>query len=195
MVLSNQIGRCEVMEHVDPIRDVNKIKAMKRLLKEQSARDYLLFVLGINTGLKITEILELKMNDVINPDGTIKRFLKTPDNKHEIFLNSKVKAALTMYVSTIPPDLNQHLFLSPKTNQPITRQQAYRIINKAAKSVGIDGKIGTHSMRKTFGYHAYKKGVAISLLQKLFHHSTPSETKSYLGIKNEEIKTEIDVNL
>jgi site-specific recombinase XerD len=88
------------------------------------------------------------------------------------------------------------LFQSTKTKKPITRQQAYRIIHDAAVAVGIQGKIGTNSMRKTFGFHAYKRGVAISLLQKHFHHATPSETFKYLGIsKDENLRTEIDVNL
>lgn len=100
------------------------------------------------------------------------------------------------YIETSRLDSEDYLFKSPKTSSPITRQQAYRIIHSAAVAVGIPGKIGTNSMRKTFGYHAYKRGVAISILQKHFHHSTPSETLKYLGIsKSDIIKTEIDVNL
>jgi len=186
------------MEYVDAIRDISKINAIKRLLKEQSQRDYLLFVLGINTGLKITEMLAMRVQDILNEDGTVKKFIDPPSYPTEgmpIYLNSKVKQAISLYLPTLPPQGNDYLFKSTKTDQPITRQQAYRIINKAAKNVGIEGKVGTHSMRKTFGYHAYKKGVAISLLQKLFHHASPSETLKYLGIKNEQITTEIDVNL
>ncbi|MFE8700066.1 tyrosine-type recombinase/integrase [Cytobacillus sp. FJAT-54145] len=184
------------MEYVDAIRDIGKINSIKKLLKEQSIRDYLLFVMGINSGLKISEILNLKINDMMDDHGKVKKFLEL-DTKVEIpiYINPKVKQALSLYVSSVSPEQDDFLFKSSKTNQPITRQQAYRIINKAAKSVGLDGKIGTHSMRKTFGYHAYKKGVAISLLQKLFHHTTPGETLKYLGIKDEKILTEIDVNL
>lgn len=180
------------MEHVEPIREINKINAIKRLLKEQSQRDYLLFVIGINTGLKISTILSLKIKDFRNDDGSLKNFLET--EKYEIYINSKVKTALKTYLQPTS-DQDEYIFKSAKTNHPITRQQAYRIINQAAKSVGVEDKIGTHSLRKTFGYHAYKKGVAISLLQSLFHHSTPSETRRYLGVKNTTVKTEIDVNL
>lgn len=185
------------MEYVDAIRDLKKIKEMKLLLKEKSPRDYLLFVLGINTGLKISEILSLKISDLLDEKKRMKSFLElniigegTP-----IYINSKVKKALQVYLSVKSYQHSDYLFTSTKTNQPITRQQAYRIINHAAKTVGIEGKIGTHSMRKTFGYHAYKKGVAVSLLQNLFGHSTPTETLKYLGVKNEKIQTEIDVNL
>ncbi|WP_078549135.1 tyrosine-type recombinase/integrase [Litchfieldia alkalitelluris] len=183
------------MEHVDPIRDISKINEIKKILKEQSSRDYLLFVLGINTGLKITEMLNLNVSNIQNEDGSIKTFLKTTNNRSEVFINRKVKAAILTYLSKTALKQNDYLFKSSKTNQPITRQQAYRIINNAAKTVGIEEKIGTNSLRKTFGYHAYKKGVAVSILQRFFNHSTPSETKQYLGVKQEEIKPEIDVNL
>lgn len=185
------------MEYVDAIRDTGKIKAIKKLLKEQSPRDYLLFVLGINTGLKISEMLTIKWSDILKERGTIKNFIER-DSEHEmpIYINTKVKNAICFYLSYISFDYSDYVFKSSKTNEPISRQQAYRIINKAAKKVGIEGNIGTHSMRKTFGYHAYKKGIAIALLQKIFHHTSSSETLKYLGIKkDEEIKTEIDINL
>ncbi|GIN88022.1 integrase [Heyndrickxia sporothermodurans] len=182
------------MEYVEALRDIKQINSMKRYLKKHSERDYVLFVFGINTGLKITEILEVKVEDVLGDDEAIKNFYILSDK--EVYLNAKVKNALIHYIHTNQLNREAYLFQSTKTKKPITRQQAYRIIHDAAVAVGIQGKIGTNSMRKTFGYHAYKRGVAISLLQKLFHHSTPSETRKYLGIgKDERIQTEIDVNL
>lgn len=181
------------MEYVEALRDVKQINSMKRYLKKHSERDYVLFVFGINTGLKITEMLEIKVKDV-KEDDRIKNFYILPDK--EIYLNQKVKNALLHYIEIKQLDSDDYLFQSTKTKKPITRQQAYRIIHDAAAAVGIQGKIGTNSMRKTFGYHAYKQGVAISLLQKHFHHATPSETRKYLGIEKDEIiQTEIDVNL
>ncbi|NSL53158.1 tyrosine-type recombinase/integrase [Calidifontibacillus erzurumensis] len=187
------------MEFVEAIRDIKQINAMKKYLKKHSERDYALFVFGINTGLKITEILDMKVSDVLSADGKVKDFyFITYKNKksNEVYLNNKVKQALQHYIEAANLNDGDYLFPSPKTNKPITRQQAYRIIHQAAKHVGIEGKIGTNTMRKTFGYHAYKRGVAISLLQKHFHHATPSATLKYIGIsKDEKIRTEIDVNL
>lgn len=187
------------MEYVEALRDIKQINAMKRYLKKHSERDYVLFVFGINTGLKINELLEIKAGDVKEEKGKVKDFiiLSSKDSKHkEIYLNHKVKKDVQHYIEAKQLISADYLFQSSKTPKPITRQQAYRIIHQAAEAVGINGKIGTDSMRKTFGFHAYKRGVAISLLQKHFHHSTPSETLKYLGIsKNENIKTEIDVNL
>ena len=67
------------------------------------------------------------------------------------------------------------------------RTQSYRIIRDACREVGIDYKIGTHTLRKTFGYHFYKKFDDIVLLQKIFNHSTPNTTLRYIGLEQEEI--------
>ena len=135
---------------------------------------------------------------VVVPGHQTKTSLQNP---HRIQLHNKNQSWLSWYRSPHYIQSNQlnnedYLFKSTKTDKPITRQQAYRIIHQAAEAIGIEGKIGTNSMRKTFGFHAYKRGIAISLLQKHFNHSTPSETLRYLGIsKDEKIRTEIDVNL
>ncbi|MFP7296390.1 tyrosine-type recombinase/integrase [Neobacillus niacini] len=186
------------MEYVEALRDIKQINAIKKYLKKHSERDYVLFVFGINTGLKITEMLDIKVGDLFSKEDGIKNFFLYSHHEtlKEVYLNHKVKQALQHYIETSKLTNEDFLFKSSKTDKPITRQQAYRIIHQAADAIGIEGKIGTNSMRKTFGYHAYKRGIAISLLQKHFNHSTPSETLRYLGIsKDEQIKTEIDVNL
>ena len=188
------------METVEALKDIKSINSMKRYLKNHSERDYVLFVLGINTGLKITEMLNIKVKDVLEKESAIKSFLLLSYNEsktqREVYLNQKVKKALLHYIQAHHLNSEDYLFQSGKREKPITRQHAYRIIHQAAEAVGITGKIGTHSMRKTFGYHAYKRGVAVSLLQKHFNHSTPSETLKYLEIsKEDKLQTEIDVNL
>lgn len=74
-----------------------------------------------------------------------------------------------------------YLFKSKRGNKPIQRVQAYRIINKSAESIGLKN-IGTHSLRKTFGYHYYQRTHDISLLMELFNHSSQSVTLRYIGI-------------
>ncbi|MBP3041256.1 tyrosine-type recombinase/integrase [Bacillaceae bacterium Marseille-Q3522] len=183
------------MKYVEALRDIKQINAIKNYLQEHSERDYLLFVFGINTGLKISEMLTIKGKDVVEK-GYIKDFYQQKTSETEVYLNEQVKKALYHFIRTQDVKEEEYLFMSRKTKQPITRQQAYRVIHDAALAVGVAGKIGTNSMRKTFGYHAYKRGVAVALLQKHFHHSCPSETFRYIGIaKDEKLKTEIDVNL
>lgn len=180
------------MEYVEALKDRKYIYQIKEYLKNYSLRDYLFFVMGINMGLRLSELLHVKVEDVTE-EGKVKDFY---GNEPFIYMNKHVKQAITEYLHKRQLDSADYLFKSQKCASPITRQQAYRIINKAAKDVGVPGKVGTHTLRKTFGYHAYRSGVAVSLLQKHFHHATPSETLRYLGIsKQEKIPVKIDVNL
>lgn len=185
------------MEYVEPIRDLDKIRSIKRSLKKRSLRDYLLFTLGINTGLRVSQLLELKIKYVLDESLKIKDFLFISENEPAIYLNDSAKRAIRMYIDEKENfQLEEYLFISSKKGQPITRQQAYRIIRKAATDVGIHDHIGTHTLRKTFGYHAFRQGVALSLLKERFHHATPSETLKYIGIKRDEIGIPlINVNL
>nr|WP_246629242.1 tyrosine-type recombinase/integrase [Mesobacillus maritimus] len=172
---------------------------MKKLLRRQSQRDLLLFVLGINTGIRVSDLLSLKVED-IREGSMLKEFLYIDDPKHEekkaYYLNHSVRSELEIYLASHEFNHTDYLFKSKKINQPITRQQAYRIINHAAKEVGIPGKIGTHTLRKTFGYHAYRKGIAISILKSIYNHNSPTETLRYIGIeKGEQLPIKVDVNL
>lgn len=188
------------MDYVEAFKDIKQINAIKKYLKNHSERDFLLFVMGINTGLKINEIREIKIKDVLDENGEVKNsYLLPASDQHpekQVYLNGKTKNALAHYLEASGLQNDDYLFVSPKTKKPITRQQAHRIIHQAVDALGIKGKYGASSMRKTFGFHAYKQGVSLSLIQKHFNHSTPSETLKYLGItKDEGIKTIIDVNL
>ncbi|WBL16036.1 tyrosine-type recombinase/integrase [Sutcliffiella sp. NC1] len=183
------------MKYVEAIKKIEDIQAIKQFLKNQSLRDYLLFVMGINTGLRISELLCLRWEDVLDNDGDVKEFLQLP-NLPPIYLNQQVQISISEYLNNELPNQDHFIFQSKKLSGPISRQQAYRIINSAAKEVGIPDKIGTHTLRKTYGYHAFNKGIAISLLQKIFNHTSSSETLRYLGItKCKDSPVKIDVNL
>lgn len=179
------------MEVVNPIKSMRHIQLIKKELKKQSSRDYCFFVLGINTGLKINVLLQLKTNQMVNDKGDIQPFILIEDQK--IYLNDKVKTALTFHLFLENHIQDEYLFQSPKSAMPVTRQHAYRVIHEAARKVGIDYQIGTHTLRKTFGYHAYIKGIAISLIQERYQHATPSETLRYIGL--DDTLQKIDVNL
>ena len=178
------------MEFVQPIRDVKQLDTIKKLLKQQSLRDYCLFVLGINSGLRISDLLKLRISD-ISDKGKIKdriRLREKKTNKFKDFpLSNSIKSALKEYLKTREYDENEPLFISRKNKGFLLRQQAYKIINDVAKSVGIKEKIGTHTLRKTFGYHAYNNGYDITLIQKLFNHSSPAVTLRYIGITQDEM--------
>ena len=182
------------MKKVQPIRDIKKIRAIKGNLKKRNPRDFLLFTLGINTGLRISDILKLKVEDIKDQTGNIKEYLdlneKKTKNQRLIYLNDEVKNALEYYFNkTKIYDLDRYLFISDKTkiNKPISRIRAWQLIQTWCREVGIKGRIGTHTLRKTAGYQMRMAGVPIELIQEVLGHKSISMTKRYLGITDDEV--------
>ena len=182
------------MIEVNAIRDKKQIEGMKRVLKSNSMRDYLLFVIGINVGLRVSDLLSLRLSDVLYTNGKVKEEVTVCEgktNKTRTFtINSSANKAIKEYVSTLADnyELEWYLFKSRKgNNKAISRVQAWQVLSDSAKLVGITETIGTHTLRKTFGYWSYKQGIDITLLQDIFNHSTPSITLRYIGITKEDI--------
>lgn len=176
------------MKEVQPIRDLEKIEQMKNELLKRSYRDYFLFVMGINTGLRISDILKLKVKDVKNKTHITIKENKT-DKTKRFRINYELQREIERYIENM--DEEEYLFKSRKTNKPIQRVQAYKILKDAAEKIGIE-EIGTHTLRKTFGYHFYRQTKDIALLQELFNHSSPSITLRYIGINQDIIDNAID---
>ncbi len=170
---------------VEPIRDLNKIEEIKKYLLNRSYRDYFLFTFGINSGLRISDILSLRVDDVKYSSKFIVRERKT-GNKRKIIISDKLRSEIESY--TKGKKDNEYLFPSQKGNKPITRVQAWHIIHYAAKTCGIKGNIGTHTLRKTFGYHFYQQSKDVAMLQYIFGHSSPSITLRYIGINDEMVE-------
>lgn len=169
------------MKIVQPIKNKRDIARIKKAL---TGRDLLLFTFGINTALRISDILPIKVKDV-SGDYLILRESKTGKSKR-IKINSAIKSAVRSFV---PADAtpNDYLFPSRRGNGPIGRVQAWRILNGAADRAGVTIDIGTHSLRKTFAYHAYQSGVKLPLLMRVLNHSSERETLRYIGIEAENI--------
>ena len=172
------------MNTVEPIRKKSDIEKVKAILKERSKRNYLLFTLGINCGLRISDILSLNVSDVKDKSYISLKERKT--GKYKKFpINSILKATISEYVKYMQDDTP--LFLT-FFNTRMSRITAYRIIKFACKKAGLDIPTGTHTMRKTFGYHHYKKYKDIAMLQMIFNHSNPKTTLRYIGIQQDEIE-------
>lgn len=167
------------MKSVQPIRDPEKIQEVARILKKRSQRDFFMFVMGTQTGLRISDLLALRVGDVRNKTHVMLKEKKTGKDKR-FFLNTAVRSLIDDYCE----DMNDldYLFTSRKgDNQPIKRQRAYAILNEAARKAGLE-EIGTHTLRKTFGYHFYQRKKDVAMLQQIFNHSAPSITLKYIGI-------------
>lgn len=179
------------MNLVEPIRSEKHIEAMKKVLKGQSKRDYLLFMVGISSALRISDILKLKVSDVWDGKKCNKhiRLREQKTNKNKGFpITPNLEKAIKEYLNSIGYDMDDYLFPSRKgENKPITRQHAHLILNNAAEEVGIKEPISTHSMRKTWGYWAWKKGYNLALIMEVLNHSSITNTKKYLGITQDEL--------
>lgn len=169
------------MNYVEPIRDLDKIHQIASKLKEQNERDYILFCFGIYTGLRISDILKFKIKDIRGKRGYNIRETKT--GKQKLYdWNSSLKKDLDKYIEG--KDENQYLFNSRQGIKHITRQRAYQILKKACQESGL-ANIGTHTLRKTFGYHTYKNTKDIGLLMDMFNHAEEVITLRYIGITQE----------
>ncbi len=188
------------MNIVEPIRSGNQIKQIRgNLYRQKNPRDYLIFVFGINSGLRIGDILSLKLEDVKDSQGNLKDYLDIKEQKtgktRKVFFNKQIKEALTYYIKkTGIFNLDQYLFTNEKSkkNKPITRIRAYQLINKWCKDVGLDCKVGGHTLRKTFGYHMRMQGVSIERISNLLNHRNIKVTFRYIGINDDENKEVIN---
>jgi integrase len=176
------------MNYVEPIRDRQKLIDVQEYLKRQNPRDYIMFIIGVYTGLRISDILNLKVRDTKSVKYIILREQKT-GKERLIEKSSFIKKELAWYTDGKPDD--EYLVKSrEQENKPLTRFMAYKILNEVGKSFGLQ-RIGTHTLRKTFGYHYYKQTKDVALLQKMFNHSDPSITLRYIGILQDDINNAI----
>ena len=172
-------------------RDINKIKEYYLKVKD-NPRNYLLIVFGMNTALRISDILNIRWEDIYDiSTNTYKEHMVLTEQKTgkgtAVLLNAAVKNALELYRSSLKKSPTGILFKSNKGyNNPISRQQAFRIIKEAAVYAGCVYGISCHSLRKTFGYYALKKGVSPAVIMKIFNHSSFRVTQRYLGIDQDE---------
>lgn len=178
------------MEYVEPIRNKKKIADIRKYLASNK-RDTLLFTLGINSALRVGDLLALQFNDVITDDGKPTDYIvlrDTKTNKHNrLPLTNKAKKAIQEHcIANYTGDMEAYLFQGRKhTGKHIQRQAVYRIISKAGHAVGLDS-IGSHSLRKTWAYHSYKAGTDIAIIQDMLNHSSPSVTLRYIGITQDD---------
>ena len=179
------------MNYVQPIRSKEKLEEMKTELKKRGTRDYLLFYTGINTGLRISDLVKLNKDDVRDFNNNMKTHITITEKKTGKFKKFPVCNGLYEELEKYTRYLKQgeYLFKSQVgTNKPKTTVQAYRIISNTAEKIGLE-EIGTHTMRKTFGYWHYKQYHDVAILQIIFNHSSPSITLRYIGISQDEIDT------
>lgn len=178
-----------------PIRDKQELQELKEFYKtrEPNPRNYAMICLGINSALRIGDLLHLKWKDVYDFERDnvcchiAVREQKT-GKENRIAINRSASEALLLYKRQLG-GIHADAYLFPGRNgewEPLCRSQAFRIIRHAAEALHMGEGISCHSMRKTFGYHAWKCGIQPAVLMEIYNHSSYEITKRYLGIEQED---------
>ena len=168
------------MNFVEPIRDTEKVKDIGEYLKEQSEKFYVMYSIGIYSGLRISDILSLKVRDV--KGKTDIRVREKKAGKEKFF---PINVQLAPIISAYCKDMKSWEYLIPSTKKaanPVSREYAYRVMHEAGLKFGLE-HLGTHTLRKTFGYHFYLQTKDIVLLMRILNHNDQSKTLRYIGIE------------
>ena len=206
---SEKIEQELAQEHAaEPIKDMNDIiRVSQYLISEERFRDNMLFIVGINFGLRVSDLRTLRFSNLINDDFTFrdrfpilekktKNTRKRQKNRY-ITINSAVIDAVTLYLENTPGvRLDDYMFKSASNNSigknvPISKQGVDLMLKGVARELGLGNRMATHSLRKTFAYHQMVMSGndprKLLLLQKMFGHSSAAQTLDYIGITSEEI--------
>ena len=182
------------MSTAQPIRSNDELNLFKEfyLNNRPNVRNYALICIGLNSALRISDVLQLRWEDVY--DFKNEHFLKhiiiiekKTNKETRIAINDNIKQGLGMYMDSLYNIKKcDNIFNGQKKRKPLSRSQAFRIIKKAANELHMESGISCHSMRKTFGYYAWKCGTPPAILMDIYNHSSYEITRRYLGIKQDD---------
>lgn len=187
--MANNTSKVGMLIDVQPLKSKQEVNELLEALamSTNGLRDQLLFKLGISTGLRAGDLVALKVEQVKGKSSFKIREGKTKKER-TVYLNN-LMADIADYIELLPPN-TIYLFPSRKGDGHITTTQAYRIIAKAGDMLGRND-IGTHTMRKTFGYTYYQATKDVATLMEIFNHSSQKITLRYIGISEEAIENSI----
>lgn len=200
-----EIANEHTSEPIKSLEDINRIS--EYLISNERYRDNMLFIVGINFGLRISDLLQLRFTQLINDDLSFKttfpilekktRNTRKVQRNRYISINDAVMDAVTLYLQHTQCKLDDYMFRSESNrgsnqNKPMSRMSADRILKGIARDLHLDMKMATHSLRKSFAYHqmvmSNNDPRKLLLLQKMFGHSSAAQTLDYIGITEEEIE-------
>jgi integrase len=178
------------MNTAKPIKAYEDVQKFKQYyLAKGEYRNYLLVSVGLNSALRISDVLSLKWDNFFDfKSHSFKKHIELTEKKTgkqtQILINPNMLEAIKLYMDKCENFACGNYIFANSEGNPITRMQAHRIIKAGGNSIGLD--LSCHSLRKTFGCHAWKKGVPPVMLMKIYNHSTFEITKRYLGIEQDD---------
>lgn len=181
---------------VEPIREEKDIKAIRKLLSD-NPRNHLLFVMGINNGLRTGDLLKLRIKDVagMRPGDSINIMEGKTGKQNILVINKTVHKVLTQYLTESNLSGDDYLFKSRKGNHPLTIQAVNAYVKKWTSAINLKRNYGAHSLRKTWGYfQRINYGVGFEVICKRFNHASPAVTMRYLGITDKEVQSILMTN-
>lgn len=197
-----EIGHTDAHEPVQPIKDVKDIEAAKEYLRNkpktpENLRNYMMFVVNINNAVRISDLFQLRVKDVLNKDGSVvdRVYIKESktSKKRYVFFGKASKKAIRAYLKSIKGlRWNDYLFTSFRRDEngiakPLTRQMAWKIMHDLGEALSLH--LGTHSLRKTFGYQKIKQNsddpMIVAQISEMYNHKNMNTTYRYLGIDTE----------
>lgn len=176
---------------VEPIRHKKDLAAVKVWLTS-SPRDMALFTLGINAGLRGSDLLGLVWGVLLSPESRIRTVIEVKEHKtghlRRITLSDSARKALQSWLNVAGEvALDDSVFPSRKGKGKMSIQRLHQLVNEWCHSAGLQGHFGSHTLRKTYGYFHYQNGVGLPMLMKIFGHSSQAITLRYIGIEQDEI--------
>ena len=194
---------------VYPLKDIDTIQMVKEYFLTRPERykgtnilRYTLFCFGINQVLRVSDICQISIDDVVNPDGTIKDYLivyqeQKTNKRNVIKLNNSIKEVLVPYLEYRKREgtysTDNYLFLS-RNNTPMTRYSVWSYMKEAEEQLSLEFPLGSHSLRKTCAYHMWENGTDVYTVSNALNHSSLKDTKRYLMINEDEIGVAYDNN-
>lgn len=171
------------MEFVEPIRDLEKLDEIGSYLRARSVRDFILLQCGIYLGLRVSDLLKLQVRDIRNQSHVRVKEKKT-GKRRQTLIAPPLRRLLNEYTAEMQPD--HYLFQSRNGagRRPIGRARAYEIIRGAGEACGVE-HLGTHTLRKTFGYHMHREHKDLALLREIFNHRDVAITARYIGLSQD----------
>lgn len=181
-----------------PLIDTEVRNVVERLTGA-SKRDAALFLLGIKSGFRISELLSLKVGDLLQAGRMVERVTVARRNMKKrvegrtVLLHPEAKEALAEWFKALEDEKKlspeTFVFLSRKgENRPVTRVHAWRVLHQAFADTDLDGKLGTHSMRKTFANKVYDAlDHDLIKTQRALGHRNINSTACYLSFREEDI--------